>query len=468
VAAALWAQNWPQFRGSEARGLAVANLPGEISPTQNVLWKTAVPPGHSSPIVWGDRIFLTAAEGATRSQVAPGRVTDSGQLLTLSLDRRTGRILWRREAPRPRVEVYQPTNSPASSTPVTDGRLVYVFFGDFGLLAYDFAGRERWRLPLGPFNNPNGHGSSPVLVDDLVILLCDQDTGGFLIAVDKRSGRVRWKVARRESTRSYSTPGVVRPKSGPVELVIPGAYSLVSYAAATGEKLWWIGGLSWQPKSTPLVDGDRIYVHWWENGGESESATVTPEFATVLKERDRDGDGKLSKAEVDERMARGFGDMDLDHDGFIDSRDWDYYQLRRASRNALLAIQHGARGDLTGSRSILWSMQKFLPNCPTPLLLDGLLYLIKDGGILTVVDAQDGSMVKQGRLTGALDTYYASPVAASGRVYFLSQAGKLTTIRAGRDWQWERVADFGEECFATPALAGGRLYLRTRSALYAF
>ena len=463
---------WPQFRGPSGRGIGDASaLPIHFGPTRSVVWRTELPQGHSSPIISGDRIFITGAEGGTRAQLAPGRVIDEGgKLYTIALDRHTGRILWKREAPRPRLERYQPANSPASPSPVTDGKTVYAFFGDFGLLAYDFNGNERWKLPLGPFNNPNGHGSSPVLAGDLLVLLCDQDTGSYLLAVEKETGRVKWKVDRPESTRSYSTPAVFRPRSGPAELIVPGAYQLTSYNARTGEKLWWIAGLSWQPKSTPVIDGDMIYAHWWENGGEAEQPTETPEFSEALAKFDTNSDRKISREEFapDPRLERGFADNDLGGDGFVDERDWDFYRARRASRNALLAIRGGGRGDLTTSPNIVWRMQKFLPNAPSPLVYNGVLYLVKDGGIVTAVNPKSGQILKQGRLTGALDTYYASPVAAAGLVYMTSQTGKISVLKAGEQWEVLALNDMEDDCFATPAIVGDNLYVRTRGALYCF
>jgi outer membrane protein assembly factor BamB len=397
-------------------------------------------------------------------------VIDEGRLLTICIDRLTGKVLWEREAPRPRREKYQPTNTAASPSPVTDGRQVFVFFGDFGLIAYGVDGAERWKLPLGPFNNPNGHGSSPILFEDMVVLLCDQDTNSYLLAVDKQSGKVRWKTDRPDVTRSYSTPAVFVPKNGPAELIIPGSYQLASYEARTGKKLWWIGGLSWQPKSLPVVDGETIYAHWWENGGEAEQPTETPSFADTLAQFDKNGDSKISLEEFapDPRLQRGFGDNDLDADGFVDQRDWEYYRSRRAARNALLAVRPGRRGDLTGGSEVLWRMQKYLPNTPSPLLYQGVLYLIKDGGILTAIDPKTGQILKQGRLPGAIDTYYASPVAGAGQIYVMSQTGKLTVLKAGADWEPLAMNEFGEESFSTPAIVGDRFYVRTKAALYSF
>ena len=463
---------WPQFRGPGGLGVSdSARLPVDIGPNKGVAWKTEIPAGHSSPIVSGDRIFLTAGEGGQRSDAGLNKVVDEGgKLYTICIDRHTGRILWKREAPRPRLERYQPTNSPASPSPVTDGKSVYVFFGDFGLIAYDLNGRELWQHRLGPFNNVNGHGSSPVLVDDLLVLLCDQDTESYLLALDKSTGKVRWKVERPDVTRSYSTPGVLRVPGKATELIVPGSYQLASYEAKTGKKLWWITGLSWQPKSTPIIDGDIVYAHWWENGGEADQPTHTPAFDEIAAKFDTNKDGKITAEEFapDPRLQKGFANNDLGSDGFIDERDWNFYIARRAARNALLAVKTGARGDLTGSPSILWRMQKFLPNVPSPLLYKDVLYLIKDGGILTAVDAKDGTILKQGRLTGALDTYYASPVAGGGHVYLLSQPGKLTVVKAGAEWEIVSSADFDEECYATPAIVGDTMYLRTRSALYCF
>jgi outer membrane protein assembly factor BamB len=461
---------WPQFRGPNGMGVSDAGkLPVEFGPAKNVIWKAEVPAGHSSPIISGNRIFITAAEGGAREQRGP-RVIDTAKLVTICLDRGTGKILWKREAPRPRAEVYQPTNSPASPSPVTDGKTVYVFFGDFGVIAYSVEGAERWRLPLGPFNNPNGHGSSPVIVDNLLILLCDDDSASYLLALDKETGRVKWKTTRPEVTRSYSTPGVVRSRRGPVELIIPGSYRLDAYNAHTGEKLWWIGGMSWQPKSVPVVDGDVVYAHWWENGGEAEQPTETPTFVDTLAKFDTDKDGKLSRDEFapDPRLQRGFVDNDLAGDGFVDERDWSFYVARRSSRNALLAVRAGKRGDLTGSSEVLWRMQKFLPNTPAPLLYQGVMYLIKDGGILTTLNPKTGEILKQGRLTGALDTYYASPVAGAGHVYVISNPGKITVLKASPQWEIVSMNDLDDICFATPAIADNKLYVRTRSTLYAF
>ncbi len=454
VPVALAAADWTQFRGPNGDGISLSKgLPERFGPEQNVVWTTPLPLGHSSPVFTADHIFATAFEGKA--------------LLTICLDRASGKVLWRREAPRDREESFEPINGPASPSPVTDGSNVYVFFGDFGLLSYGPDGNERWRLPLGPFNNANGHGSSPILADGKLILICDQDTGSYLLAADPASGRVLWKTMRPEYTRGYATPGVYRPKKGPVELIVPGSFEVASYALQTGEKLWWVRGMAWQLKSVPLIAGDRIFVSGWEAGGDKQQRSNVPEFAKVLEEYDKDHDGKLSPSEAPPGYsATWFGEADLNHDGQIDEREWRFHQTRNAAENCLIAIRAGGRGDVTKTH-VLWKYRKALPNTPSPLLYQGVIYLVRDG-IFTSLNPENGEVYKQARLTGALGRYWSSPVAADGRIFVASEEGKVVVLRAAAEWEILAVNNLDEETFATPAILDGRIYLRTRAALYCF
>ncbi len=454
IAIALPAADWTQFRGPNGSGVSPSkNIPERFDSQKNLLWKTPLPAGHSSPVFTEDRIFVTAFEGKA--------------LLTICLDRSTGKILWRQPAPRQREESFQPTNGPASPSPVTDGSNVYAFFGDLGLISYGPDGNERWRLPLGPFNNPNGHGSSPILADGKLILICDQDTGSFLLAVDPSTGRVLWKIMRPEYTRGYATPAVYRPKSGPAELIVPGSFEVASYALDTGEKLWWVRGLAWQLKSVPLIDRDHIFVSGWESGGDEDRRGKVPDFAKALADFDSDHDGKLSRRELPSSYSgQWFADNDLDRDGKIDEREWKFYQTRNAAENCLVAIRAGGRGDVTKSR-VLWRYRKALPNTSSPLLYQGVLYLIRDG-IFTSLNPETGEVFKQARLTGALGSYWSSPIAADGKIFLASEEGKIVVVRANADWEILNINNLDEEIFATPAILDGRIYVRTRSALYCF
>jgi len=470
AAAVTAADDWSRFRGPNGSGVTESgSLPDEIGPATNVVWKTALPEGHSSPILSNGRIYVTAVEGGgSRADAGRRKVRDEGKLFTICLDMENGEILWKREAPRPRMERYEPANTGASPSPATDADNVYVFFGDFGLISYTADGDERWRLPLGPFNNANGHGSSPIVLGEVLYLLCDQDTDSYFLAVEKDTGKIAWKTLRPEVTRSYSTPAVYQPEEGPTELIVPGAYYVTSYAADTGEKLWWVSGLSWQPKSTPVIQDGLVIVNSVEPAGAGESGSVVT-FEELLAEGDGDNDGKVSEAELKiVRPRLNFETNDLDADGYFDERDWSFIVARRTSRNRLVAVRLGGRGDLTGTDRVLWSLERFLPNVPSPLIYDDVLYLLKDGGILSTLDPETGEIFKQGRLSHALDTYYSSPVAGDGKVYMISVSGQATVLKAGAEWEILSTADFEDETNATPAIRDGRIYLRTRNALYCF
>jgi outer membrane protein assembly factor BamB len=206
------AEDWTQFRGPNGSGISTSKgVPDTFGPSKNVVWKTELPPGHSSPVLTRDRIFVTAHT--------------KEKLFVICLDRQTGKILWQREAPRTHTGRLQNVNGPASASPVTDGTNVYVFFQDFGMLSYDRNGKERWKLPFSPVNMFYGFGASPILVDNKVILPVDQDSPtSYLIAVDKDSGKVRWKVERPIVISGYSTPIVYQPKNGPKQIIIPESF----------------------------------------------------------------------------------------------------------------------------------------------------------------------------------------------------------------------------------------------------
>lgn len=455
-AAVLLASDWSQFRGPNASGISDDKpVPVEFSPSKNVVWKTSLPPGHSSPSLAGDRIFVTAVE--------------TEKLFTIALDRATGRILWRREAPRPRKQVIErPANGPVSATPATDGRNVYSFFQDFGLIAYGPDGNELWRMPLGPFINPFGHGASPILEGGTLYMTCDQDTGAFLLAVDKLTGKVRWRTERPFAQRGYATPVLYRSPKG-LQLVVAGSYRLSGYDAATGKEVWWVRRLPWQVKPTPTIAGDMLYFVTFSAESDPGEQENVPPFAEALSLWDKNKDGKLSKDEmVDPRAKARFDEyLDLDRSGFLEARDWEQFRERRLGESGLRAVKLGGEGDLT-STAVVWKNNKSLPNVPSPLVYRGVLYTLKEGGVFTSYNPKTGDVLKQARLQGALGAYYASPVAADGKIYVVSEEGKAAVIQAGEQWQVLRVNDMEDGVKATPALVDGRIYLRTTNALYCF
>ena len=490
------AEDWAQFRGPNGSGVSAATgLPEEFGPEKNVIWKTPLPPGHSSPVLTKDRIFVTAYSkqqtanskqpAATGNQqnsaIGPAKANADKQnykLLVICLDRQTGKLLWQREVPRTLAGRLQNVNGPASPSPVTDGTNVYAFFQEFGLVSYDAAGKQRWQHPLGPFNMFYGFGASPILVDDKLILPVDQDNpSSYLIAVDKNTGKLRWKVDRPVVISGYSTPIVYQPKQGAKQIVIPESFQLSAYSVADGKRVWWVRGLACEMKSIASNDGEYLYINGWgfpQNQPGAQVATIP--WAEALPRYDKNNDQQIAKTEITEAKLSGpmdkmlidaFEAFDMDRDEKLNPKDWEVFRAMMASENGLLAIKLGGEGDQTAN-AIRWRYSKPVPQVPSTLLYKGVLYMINDSGILLSFDPATGSVLKQGRLQGAIDKYFASPVAADDKVFLIGEGGAVSVLKAGGDWQVLKVNELDDETFATPAIADGRIYIRTRSAIYCF
>jgi outer membrane protein assembly factor BamB len=452
------AQDWTQFRGANAVGLAPdsVKLPTEIGPQANVVWKVEVPPGHSSPTVFGDAIFVTALRDK--------------RLYTIALAKKDGQVLWEREAPVKELEKIHPISSQAASTPAVDGQHVVSFFGSCGLFCYDAAtGRELWHKGFPPFLNEFGMASSPILVDDKVIINLDQDTGSALYAFDKKTGKEIWKVDRSEFPRGYATP-VIWTVDGAAQVVVPGTLRVVGYSLADGKEIWTVRGLARIGNMTPIVGPDNtLYVATWAPGAEANDKVKLAPFDEVLTEHDRNKNGSLEADEVKDiaAVSSRFPQFDRDKDRHISRKEYETMrQIFGAAVNKVVAIKPGGHGDITETH-VLWNQTRGIPYIPSPLYYRGNLYLIKNGGILNCLDAATGKSVKQERVAGSGD-YYSSPVAGDGKIYLLSQKGDLSVVSAGPNWQLLHKARFGEEIFATPALADGLLILRTAGHLYCF
>ena len=454
-AAALFAADWPQLRGPDGSGLCptCGPFPTEFGVEKNVLWKTDVPEGKSSPVLAGDRIFLTAAEG--------------DDLITLCLNRSTGKVLWRRSVRAAKREFQHTLNHRAAPTPVTDGQSVFVFFADFGLVSYDFEGKQRWQLPLGPFNSLHGVAASPIYSDGKIILVCDQDTDGYMVAIDAATGKIAWKTPR-DVSNGYATPVIYRPADGPAQIIAPGSYQLTGYSVADGKPIWFVRGLTCQPKSAPTIAGDVVYFSGWTPGNDTGQQVELPAFAEVAAKADANHDGKLAQAELPQpwRPTGTWKAVDLDRDGFLNEREWTFFRSRRASRNSVLAVKLGGAGDVTATH-VLWTFEKSLPDVPAPLVYNDVVFLIRSGGIATTLNAKTGKVIKQARLTGALEDFYSSPIGVDGKVYIASEHGKVVVLSATGDWQILAINDFDADIYATPAISEGSMYTRTRHSLYA-
>src|SRR5262245_41616421 len=391
-------EDWPQFRGARQGVSLETGLPLEWGAGSGVAWKTPLPgPGHSSPIVWGDRIFLTAFEPS-------GKLGNliwwrSGRLLVLCLDRATGRVLWQKEVPVERLEKLHSTNAPASPTPVTDGQRVYVYFGSVGLLAFDLEGRKLWEKPLGPFPNDWGSASSPILYHDLLLLNCDTDAEDFLLAVDKATGKTVWKTSRSDVARSWATP-LVWSGDGPDQIVVSGSGRVKGYDPRDGHALWMLDWLTTWVTPTPVTAHGLLFVA-------------------------SDGPGG----------------------------------------NVVMAIKPGGSGNVT-STHVAWRYDGSAPYSSSPLALGDHLYLVKNGGVMTCLEAATGHVVWQQRLP-AWGSYYASLIGGDGRVYALSEARDATVVSAGPTFKVLSSNALRERTMATPAISGGRLYIRSDGSLFA-
>jgi outer membrane protein assembly factor BamB len=448
--------DWTRFRGANGSGVAeVANLPAEFGPDRHVIWKVDVPQGFSSPVIHGDRIFLTGF----RDQA----------LLTFAIDRHTGKLLWEREAPRDRTEKLDKRNHPAAASAATDGKRVVVFFGDYGLVTYDVDGTELWTTPLGPFDNIYGMGASPVMLDDMVVLACDQSTGSFVAAYDAATGAARWKTMRPEAKSGHSTPIAWRPASGPAQILLPGSFLLSAYAADTGQRVWWAGGLSFELKSVPVIHRDTLFINGFGSSENEPGARVdVPTAADVFAANDADKDATLVGPEIpDAHRRRALSFADLDADRRLSVEEWNYYKAAMDSENGMIAIRLGGSGDVTGT-AVKWTYRRAVPQLPSPIVFANVLYMVNDGGIVTSLNPETGAVIRQGRLKGAIDAYYASPVAGDGKIYFTSEKGKVSVLKPGGTLDPVAVNDLLEDVYATPALAEGRIYIRTRGTLYAF
>ncbi len=416
------AQNWPSFRGPGASGIADGqHLPAswDVARSVNLFWKTAIPGlAHSSPIVWGDRVFVSTAvsgkPGVTFKRGLYGEGTASDDLSVqqwklLCLDLKTGKLLWERTAyqgvPKEKRHIKA---TYANSTPATDGRVVVAWFGSQGLFAWDLDGKPLWkrdlgRIDAGAYDLPAyewGTASSPILYEDLVILQCDQQKGSFLIAIDRRTGETVWKTERDELP-SWGTPAIYTGKPRP-ELVTNGSNFIRGYDPATGKELWRLGGSSKITAPTPISSDGLILV----------------------------ASGRRPEAPI-------------------------------------FAVRAGAQGDITAGGQVAWQKQQRGSYMPTPLIYSGLLYVLGNAGIFDCYDFKTGEEVYRERIPHQGSGFSGSPVASDGKIYLPSEDGEVFVVKAGRRFELLGRNEMGEPLMATPAIARGTLLIRTERHMWA-
>jgi outer membrane protein assembly factor BamB len=413
------ARNWHQWRGPEATGVAPeANPPVAWSQSQNVKWKAEIPgKGKSSPIVWGDRVFLTTAidtgtvvEGATPPDQQPMRQfgikfpNTLYRFVVLCLDRNTGRVLWEQTAVEALPhEGHHGDNSFASASPTTDGQFLYVSFGSRGVYCYDLDGQRQWVRKLNDVTTrlSFGEGSSPVVQGDTVLLTRDNETDSRILALDARTGESRWEKPREESS-AWATPVVVG-HNGRTQVITNASRRVRSYDLATGDVIWECGGQVGNVTPCPVLLGDRVICMSGYRG------------------------------------------------------------------SVAMSLPLSATGDITDSSQIAWRYDRDTPYVPSPLLYGDLLYFNKlNNGVLTVLDAGTGKPVLDATRLQGVSNIYASPVGAAGRVYFVGRDGTTLVLKHGPSMDVLATNRLDDAIDASPAIAGTQLFLRGQSLLYCF
>jgi outer membrane protein assembly factor BamB len=408
---------WPAWRGPEHTGEAEGDPPVTWSETENVRWKVAVPGlGTSTPIVWGDRIFLTTAIDTGKPGDRPAPAAEEGErrrgggppstayrFVLMALDLDSGELVWERTAREEQPhEGTHPDGTFASSSPVADNERVYAFFGSQGLYAYTHAGEKVWEVDLGDMTTRLGfgEGASPALADGTLVVLWDHEGESFIVALDAATGKEKWRTGREEMT-AWATPLVV-DHDGRKQVVTAATGKVRSYDLATGELIWEGPGMTLNAIPSPVTADGVVYLMSGFRGN------------TALA-------------------------IDLDK----------------------------AQGDVTGSDAIVWSLDRDTPYVPSPLLYDGILYFLKsNNGLLTAVEVATGNVLYGPERLDAVRNIYASPVGAAGRVYLLGRDGGAAVLKHGRQLEVMAENSLDDSFDASPVVAGKRLLLRGRQHLY--
>ena len=456
MAAGASADGWTRFRGPNGSGVADGQAPPtEFGPRKNVKWMVATPPGQSSPIVAGGNIILTGFE--------------NGKLLTIAYDRNTGRVAWKADARASTIEPFQKdAASPAIPTPATDGKRIVVYFGSCGLICYSLSGKELWRykLPTADIYGNYGSGVSPIIAGGYAVLVRDVASGSSVIAIDINTGKRCWET-KRLSRCSWCTPVIWKTPDG-TQVVSAGHGAMTGYDLKTGAEKWHVNQMPAGCASSPVVDGQVVYFAGWTPGAAGDTSFQMEPWDTVLKNLDKNKDGVLTRDEAGKAWGSFFDNFDLNRDGKVTREEYeDQVNLMLVGKNGVYALKPG-EGDITNSH-MLWKRNRGMGYIPTAILYRGRLVMVKDGGIVTALDAKTGDTAYSERLGGPGE-YHASPVAANGYIYFASLQGVMTVMKAGpgSGRVVTKTPRLDDKIAATPAIADNTLYVRTNAHLYAF
>lgn len=464
--------DWPQFRGPNCSGLSASKkpLPVEFSETQNVLWSADVGDGVGCPVVAAGRAFVVEMQG-------------NKSIGLLAVDATTGKKLWRRSWPIGDLPEVHKTNSHASTTPAADGERVYFYFSTLGMLALNAkTGEDAWhqQLPTPFFVFKWGPAMSPVVYKDMVLFCQDDDLYPAMYAFDKKTGVIRWRDDRRDMAVNYSHPVICETSNGD-EIVVAGTGMLIGYDPRTGKRLWYARTLLRNIKTTPVSFNGVVYISL-QSGG-----IANQWLATADQSETGNNDGKLSKAEMQAFVGetkipeaffkRTFDRGDSNKDGLLEGDELDRaflhpdnfagarFNAEKAADEFILAVRGGGRGDVTETHLVWKHETKYTDHIVSPLVLDGRMFLIKGGGISTLFDVTDGRPLRKQKRIGNVSDYFASPIYGDGKIYIAGENGVVLVLKNSPDYELLAKNDMGDSIVATPAIADGRVVVRTRSKL---
>lgn len=462
---------WPQFRGPGGNAIAGAQtIPLEFGPDRNLLWKTTLPIGHSSPCIWGDRIFVTGHVDTT--------------LKMLCLRRSDGKILWELERKIAAIPRYlHVAGDPANPTPATDGERVYFLFDDHGVIATDFDGAVVWEKTFPSTANKYSYGASPIVDAGRLYLNRDGGLESALICLDARTGKSIWTAERPGTIGSFCTPYAMVDGSDR-RILAGGSSRLQAYDAGTGAAVWTVDGLPAFVCPSAVAANGMIYFGGWTTahvGGQSRVESAFEEGVLTAREKedprafferfDLNKDGRLAQSEFPEGRARdAFNWADKNASGFVEMEEWaPLYSnnVARSGRNVLLAIAAGGRNDITDTH-VKWEVTKGLPYVSSPLAYRGRLYLVKAGGFISSLDATTGHPHYESARLGVTGEYYSTPVAVGDHIVLCAQRGTVFVLGTGDQLEIKARNDLNEPICATPAIVDNTIYVRSDQRLWAF
>ncbi len=473
---------WNQFRGPNGQGvLDGAEPPIVLNVKRNMVWKTPLPPGHSSPAIWKDRIFLTTFE--------------NDQLSTFAIDRSNGDIIWKRSTP---YEAIKPSNrftklhsesSPATSTVCVDRNHVYTYFPSFGVICYSQDGNQVWEAKLAHDQFAWGSTTSPSVFDDTLFIVrdCMGKDASYLLALDAKTGEEKWKTPRPFSMASFSTPAIL--SSGDEdELIVLGMGRLSAYDMKTGEENWYVDGLGTSAISVPLIDKDRIYVSMkaivgfdvaydfekaWEyfmtfdtnNNQALEFSELTDDMKIPQRPElpyDNPGFGMELRAD---RFKKN--DLNQDEKVTYDEFKEKMEENTKNMKASFSCIKVDTTSENGVKNNILWAQNRLLTEIPSILFYKDRLYSVANGGIFICRNKDTGEIIHRARIR-APGMYASSPIAANDHIYLCSKQGIVSVMKADDSFEIVTQLDLDEYIYATPALHDNEIYIRTVNHLYAF